>query len=111
MTIELNLERNRDKAIKPRTLKDLSELRAIWTEFDAVAIAVSAELTLEQGDSEAVTRLLVKAREEARAMGSAGLSRHVSGLLVFHLAEIGQPDRAGTGVARGCLARRSRGNS
>ena len=94
VTIELDLERNREKAVKPRTLKGLSGLRAVWTEFDAAAIAASAELTLERADSQSVTRLLVKAREDARAMRSEALSRHVSGLLVFHLAESGQSGQA-----------------
>ena len=92
--IELDLERNREKAIQPRTLAGLSELRTIWTDIDAAAIGVSAELTLEQSGSEAVTRLLEKAQEDVRAMRSASLSRCISGLLVSHLAEIGKPGRA-----------------
>ena len=92
--IELDLERNREKGIEPQTLKGLLQLRAIWTDIDAAAIAVGAELTLEQGDSEAVKLLLVRTREAVRAMRSEALSRHVSGLLVSHLAENGQPGKA-----------------
>ncbi|MCY3756560.1 MAG: LuxR C-terminal-related transcriptional regulator, partial [Acidobacteria bacterium] len=92
--IELDLERNREKALDPQTLKDLSQLRAVWTDLNAAAIAVSAELMLEQGDSQAVTRFLVKTREDVRAMRSQGLSRHVSGLLVSHLAESGEVEEA-----------------
>ena len=92
--IELDLERNREKAIEPRTLKDLSELRAIWTDIDAAAIAVSAELTLAQSGIEAVTQLLEKTRADVRAARSESLSKYVSGLLVGHLTEIGQPEQA-----------------
>ena len=92
--IELDLERNRGKAIKPRMLKGLAALRAIWTDIDAAAIAVSAELTLEQSGSDAVTRLLEKTLEDVRAMRSESLSRYISGLLVSHLADIGQPSQA-----------------
>ena len=88
--IELDLERNRQKAIEARALKGLSELRAIWTDIDAAAIAASAELTLEQSGSEAVTRLLEKTQADVRALRSESLSRYVSGLLVSHLAETGQ---------------------
>ena len=94
MRIELDLERNREKAIEPQTLKGLSQLRAVWTDVDAAAIAVAAELTLEQGDSQAVTRLLVDTHGQVRAMRSEALSRHVSGLLVSHLAETGDPGEA-----------------
>ena len=92
--IELDLERNREKALDPQTLKDLSQLRAVWADLNAAAIAVSAELMLEQGDSQAVTRFLVKTREELGAMRSRALSRHVCGLLVSHLAESGDPEEA-----------------
>ena len=87
--IELDLERNREKAIEPQTLKGLSQLRAVWADIDAAAIAVSAELALEQGESEAVTQLLARTREAVRTMRSEALSRHVAGLLVSHLAESG----------------------
>ena len=92
--IELDLERNREKAVEPQTLKGLSQLRAVWTDVDAAAIAVAAELTLEQGDSQAVTRLLADTHGQVRAMRSEALSRHVSGLLVSHLAETGDPGEA-----------------
>ena len=92
--IELDLERNREKSIEPQTLKGLSQPRGVWTEVDAAAIAVSAELTLEQGDSQAVTRLLADTHGQVGAMRSEALSRHVSGLLVSHLAETGNPGEA-----------------
>ena len=92
--IELDLERNRERALEPRMLKGLSELRAIWTDIDAAAIAVSAELMLDQHGSEAVTRFLVKTQDEVRGMRSESLLRYVSGLLVSHLAGIGSPQQA-----------------
>ena len=92
--IELDLERNRERAFDPRTLKGLSELRANWTDVDAAAIAVSAELMLGQHGSEAVTRYLDKTQDDVRAMRCESLSRYVSGLLASHLAENGSPQQA-----------------
>ena len=87
MTLELDLECDRGKAVEPRTLKALAELRAIWTDVDAVAFAVAAELTFEQHDSEVAIRTLTKTLDEVRAMCSETLSRCVAGLLVHYLVE------------------------
>ena len=94
LRIELDLDRNRQKTIEPRTLKGLSELRAVWTDIDAAAISVSAGLTLQQSGSPAVTRLLEKTRENVRGRRSESLSKCVSWLLVSHLADFGQSGRA-----------------
>ncbi len=94
IAIELDLERNRKKAVEQRTLKNLAALRAIWTDIDAVAVAVAAELTFEQHGGEAVILLLTKALENMRAIRSAALSRCVSGLLVHYLLELGRTDQA-----------------
>ena len=94
VTLELDLERNREQAIRQRTLDGLAELRAIWTDIDAAAAAVVAELTSELHDEREVIRQLTKTLGRVRPMRSASLSRCVSGLLVFYLAEFGRPDEA-----------------
>ena len=65
LLIELDLERNREKAIQPRTLKSLTELRGVWVDVYSTAVAVSAELMLGQYDSQAVIKLLSKAVDAA----------------------------------------------
>ena len=95
VTIELDLERNREKVVQERTLKSLSELRAIWTDVDSVAVAVSAELTFHQDDGQAAAiRLLGRILDDVRALRSETLSRFVAGLLVFYLVETGRADQA-----------------
>ena len=94
VAIELDLERNRKKAVEQRTLKSLAALRAIWTDIDAVAVAVAAELTFEQHGAEAVILLVTKTLEDVRAIRSAALSRCVSGLLVHYLVELGRTEQA-----------------
>ncbi len=94
LMLDLDLERDRGKPVEPRTLKALAELRAIWTDLDAVAFAVSAELTFEQHDREAAIRSLTTTLDEVRAMCSETLSRCVAGLLVHYLVEVGRPEQA-----------------
>ena len=94
VTLELDLERNRQKGIEQPTLDGLAELRAIWTDVDAVAAAVVAELTYERHGEREVVRLLTKTLAEVQMMRSESLSRCVSGLLVFYLAEFGRPEQA-----------------
>ena len=94
VALELDLERNREKAIEQRTLDILAELRAIWTDVDAAAAAVVAELTCELHDDREVIRRLTKTLDRVRPKRSTSLSRFVAGLLVFYLAEFGRPDQA-----------------
>ena len=94
VALELDLERNREKAIEQRTLDALAELRAVWTDIDAAAAAVVAELTCELHGDREVIRQLTKTLDRVRPMHSASLSRCVSGLLVFYLAHFGRPDEA-----------------
>ena len=94
LTLELDLECDRGQAVEPATLKALAELRAIWTDVDAVAFAVAAELTFDQQDGEAAIQTLTKTMDEVRAMCSETLSRCVAGLLVHYLVEAGRLERA-----------------
>ena len=94
LTIELDLERNHEKRIQPRTLKNLAELRGVWGDVHATAIAVSAELTFEQYGHEAVIQLLTTAVDDLRSMNTARLSDNVSALLAYYLVEVGRVDEA-----------------
>ena len=95
LMIELDLERNREKAIQPRTLKNLTEVRGMWVDVYSTALAVSAELTFAQYDSRAVIRLLTRAVDDVQATGIESLSNAVSALLAHYLAEVGRSDEAG----------------
>ena len=94
LTIELDLERNREKAIQQRTLKNLTDVRGIWVDIYSTALAVSAELTFAQYDSQAVIRLLTKAVDEVQETGIESLSNTVSALLAHYLVEAGRSDEA-----------------
>ena len=94
VTLELDLERNREKGIEQRTLDGLAELHAIWTDIDSAAAGVAAELTWQQHGARAVMGLLTKSLDRARLLRSETLSRCVSGLLVFYLAEAGRSAQA-----------------
>ena len=95
LTIELDIEQNREKAIGLRTLRNLTELRDIWAEVYSTAICVSAELMLAQYDGQAVVKLLSSAVAGARATGVLNLSNHMSALLAHYLVEVGRSGEAG----------------
>ena len=95
LTIELDLERNHEKRIQPRTLKNLAELRGLWSDIHTTAIAVSAELTFEQYGQEAVIQLLTTAVDDLRSMDTPRLSDNASALLAYYLVDVGRVDEAG----------------
>ena len=95
VTIELDLERNRKKALQQRTLQGMTELRSGWIDIYAAAVAVHAELTFEQYDGQAVVKLLTHTIDEARAAGIGHVSHYLAALLASYLAETGQADEAG----------------
>ena len=94
LAIELDLERNCERAIQKRTLQSMTEVRAVWGEVFAAAIAVSAELMFAQYEREAVIQLLTKTVGEVRATGIESLSQHMSALLAHYLVEMGRVDEA-----------------
>ena len=94
LMIELDLERNREKAIQPRTLKNLTEVRGMWVDIYSTALAVSAELTFAQYDSRAAIRLLTRAVDDVQETGIESLSNAVSALLAHYLAEVGRSEEA-----------------
>ena len=94
LTMELDLERDRAKAIQQRTLRSLTELREVWVDVYGTALAVSAELTCDQYDAETVIQRLTTVVGDVRAKGVANLSHHLSALLAYYLLEVGRPDEA-----------------
>ena len=92
LAIELDLERNREKPIQQRTLQCMTEVRGVWVAVYATAIAVSAELTFAQYRRDAVIPLLTRAADDVRATGIKSLSRHVTALLAYYLAEVERAD-------------------
>ena len=105
LAIELDLERNLEKPIRQRTLHSLTEVRGVWSEVYAAAVAVSAELTFAQHQRDAVVPLLTRAVDEVRAAGVESLSHHVSALLAYYLAELGRSEEGERVWRDGGLAR------
>ena len=95
LAIELDLERNRERKIQQRTLQSMAEVRGVWSEVYATAIAVTAELTLAQYSSEAAIQLLSKAVDDVRVTGIASLSHHMAALLAQYLVEVERVEEAG----------------
>ena len=95
LTIELDLERNREKAIQQRTLKNLTEVQGLWVDIHSTALAVSAELTFAQYDGKAVIQLLTKAVDDVQVTGIQSLSNVAAALLAYYLVEVGRADQAG----------------
>ena len=94
LAIELDLERNRVKAIQQRKLQGFTELRGIWNEIYAVAVAVRAELTFEQFDGRAVIEFLGRTVEDVRRMGARSLETYLSALLAYYLVRVGRTAEA-----------------
>ena len=94
VTIELDLERNRERAIQQRTLPALAELQGGWTDIYAAAADVSAELTFEQHGGDAAVALLRTAIDARRSTGAGGVSHHLSALLAEYLVLAGRGGEA-----------------
>ena len=95
LMIEIDLERNRTKAIEQRTLSGLTELRGAWVDLYSAAMSVSAELTQIRHGGEATVELLTTAYERVRNAGfESTFVDHVSALRVMSLVECGRVDEA-----------------
>lgn len=94
LAMELDLERNRVKAIQQRKLQGFTELRGVWNEIYAVAVAVRAELAFEQFDGRAAIQFLDRTVEDVRRMGARSLETYVSALLALYLVRIGRTEEA-----------------
>ena len=94
LVLELDIERDREKAIEERTVTGLTDLRGAWIEVHETAIAVAAELTCTRHDPQAAIEFLTDEITKVRAMGLAKIVRYASAMLSFVLAEAGCPGRA-----------------
>ena len=94
VTMELDLERNREKAIQQRKPKSLAGLRGAWSELYAAAVASSAEWTSMRHGGESAVRLVSEALAEMEPTDSPSLIRHLSALLASYLVEVGRVDEA-----------------
>ena len=93
LTIELDIERDRQKAIEQRTVTGLLEPSGAWTDVHEAAVAVAAELTLTRHSAEAAVLLLANELARVRAKGIWNVSRYVSTLLSQYSIEAGRPDQ------------------
>ena len=94
--IELDLERNRTKAIEQRTLAGLTKLRGAWFDLYSTAVGVSAELTRLRHGGEAELELLADAFERICGAGfESTFLDYVAALRVAALLEAGHVDEAG----------------
>ena len=96
LTAELDLERDRPKAVaqrapEPGKLCDT----ATWFDVYAAAWSVAAETASERGGAAAGLAVLDDARAHARSLGLAGVVRYLSALRVSVLVAGGRLDEAG----------------
>ena len=95
LTIELDLERNRGRAIRRKTLERLTRQQGVLVDFRSAAVAVSAELMFEQYGSTAAIQLLTRTVDAVRATGNESLSNTMSALLADYLVQAGHSEQAG----------------
>ena len=94
LTLELDIERDRQRSIEERTVTGLLEPSGGWTDVQEAAVAVAAELTLTSHGAEAAIQLLANALARVRANGAWNVSRYVSALLSHYSIEAGRSDQA-----------------
>ena len=94
VTIELDLERHREKAVQQRNPPGPAELQSGWTDIYAAAVDVRAELTFEQYGGEAVVKLLRHTVDDVHSTRKRRVSQHLSALLASYLVMIGRGDEA-----------------
>ena len=95
LTIELDLERNRGRTIRRKTLERLMRQPGVFVDFRSAAVAVSAELMFEQYGSRAAIQLLTRTVDAVRATGNESLSNTMSALLADYLVQAGHSEQAG----------------
>ncbi|MXY23884.1 MAG: hypothetical protein F4Y45_05110 [Acidobacteria bacterium] len=95
LTIELDLERNRVRAVRRKTLERLTQSQGVWADGYSTSVAVSAELLFEQcGEAEAI-QLLTRSVDRVRATRNRSLLNTISALLADYLTQAGQSEQAG----------------
>ena len=94
LVIELDLERDREKAIDQRTVSGLTARRGAWLDVHEAAIGVAAELTFRRHDPEVGIEFLAAESAKAAATGLPNIMRYVSALLSSSLVEAGRYGQA-----------------
>ena len=94
LVIELDLERDREKAIEQRTVSGLTARRGAWLDVHEAAIGVAAELTFRRHGPEVGIDFLAAESAKAKATGLPSIMRYVSALLSCSLVEAGLSGRA-----------------
>ena len=94
LVMELDIERDREKAIEQRTVSGLTTRRGAWLDVHAAAIGVAAELTFLRQGPEVGIEFLVDEMTRVRAMGLATIRRYASALLSSWLIAAGLLGRA-----------------
>ena len=94
LVIELDLERDREKAIEQRPVGGLTSLRASWTDIQEAALAVAAELNRTRYGPEVGVGFLEEEIAKARAAGLEAIVRYASALLSHALVDAGHAGRA-----------------
>ena len=94
LLMELDLERDRGKQLRQRTLQGLSELRGVWHELFLAVVGVRAELTFRQYERDTVIQDLTRTMRTAPKSGPSHVTTYVALLLVFYLARTGQVSEA-----------------
>jgi len=95
LTIELDLERNRVRAVRRKTLERLTQLQDVWADGYATSVAVSAELMFAQCGEAAAIQLLTRSVDGVRATRNKNLLNTVSALLADYLTQAGRSEQAG----------------
>ena len=95
LSLELDLERDRPKTIRQRTLRGFAELRSVWHEVYAAGIGAQADLVYRNHEVGAATRYLTRTMSAVREIGTPSLVTHVSAVLAFYLAKERRTDEAG----------------
>ena len=94
LVIELDIERDREKAIEQRTVSGLTELRGVWIDAHEAAVGVAAELTFTRHGAEPGLQYVADEIARLRPWTSVPILRYASALRSLYLMEAGYPDRA-----------------
>ena len=87
LLIELDLERNRGRDIRHRTLQGLTDLGGVWNDLFTAAVAIRAELTYRLYEGNTVIQFLHRTTRAAEETGDRKLAGYVSMLLAFYLVK------------------------
>ena len=92
LTIEIDIERDRQRAIDLRMVRGMLEPLGAWVEAYEAAIAVTAELLYTVHGAEVAVQLLEEECARDRAKRLSNVSHYVSALLSLYQVEAGRPD-------------------